>query len=245
MASWGYRYDVWSLRRFAAPKRYSIVLAFLQAALAETLDAIIEMQDKLITKVHNNARERREEVLRVAEQARTRAVVVLEEIGSLIVDETVPDGELRARIFARRSSDDLAKVVSECRELRDRDDGSHLSFLISWYGYTRKYSPVLLASTPFDFTRCLALGEAVAYLKEVNQESGRRFDNSAPTEFLARRWERYVLAKGATNKGGISRPNYELALLTTLNERLKSGDITVVDSRRWADFDDYLIPEGA
>ena len=246
LASWGYRYDVWSLRRFAAPKRYSIVLTFLQAALAETLDAIIEMQDKLITKVHNNARERREEVLRAAEQARTRAVVVLEEIGSLVVDETVPDGELRARIFARRSSDDfiLAKVVTECRELRDRDDGSHLSFLISWYGYTRKYSPVLLASTPFDFTRCLALGEAVAYLKEVNQESGRRFDNSAPTEFLARRWERYVLAKGATNKGGISRPNYELALLTTLNERLKSGDITVTDSRRWADFDDYLIPEG-
>ena len=73
LASWGYRYDVWSLRRFAAPKRYSIVLAFLQAALAETLDAIIEMQDKLITKVHNNARERREEVLRAAEQARTRA----------------------------------------------------------------------------------------------------------------------------------------------------------------------------
>src|SRR5262245_24052344 len=110
-------------------------------------------------------------------------------------------------------------------------------------GYTRKYSPVLLSSTPFDFTRCPALGEAVAYLKEVNQENGRRFDNSAPTEFLARRWERYVLAKEAMGKGIVSRPHYELALLTTLNERLKSGDITVIDSRRWADFDDYLIPE--
>lgn len=26
LASWGYRHDVWSLRRFAAPKRYSMVL---------------------------------------------------------------------------------------------------------------------------------------------------------------------------------------------------------------------------
>ena len=28
LANWGYRYDVWSLRRFAAPKRYAIVLCF-------------------------------------------------------------------------------------------------------------------------------------------------------------------------------------------------------------------------
>src|SRR5262249_28608195 len=46
LASWGYRYDAWSLRRFALCKRQAIVLCFLQAVLAETTDAIIEMQDK-------------------------------------------------------------------------------------------------------------------------------------------------------------------------------------------------------
>ena len=40
----------------------------------------------------------------------------------------------------------------------------------------------------------------------------------------------------------MARPYYELALLTTLNERLKSGDVTVTHSRRWTDFEDYLIP---
>jgi hypothetical protein len=40
----------------------------------------------------------------------------------------------------------------------------------------------------------------------------------------------------------ISRPHYEPALLTTLNERLKSGDVTVSYSRRWTDFEEYLIP---
>lgn len=99
LASWGYRYNVWSLRRFKSPKRYSILLAFLQAALAETLDAIVEMQDKLITKVHNNARERREEMLRSMERARTRAVVVLEDLGALVIDETRPRrGTARANL---------------------------------------------------------------------------------------------------------------------------------------------------
>jgi hypothetical protein len=49
LANWGYHYEVWSLRRFAPVKRHAIVLCFLRAALSETTDAVVEMQDKLIT----------------------------------------------------------------------------------------------------------------------------------------------------------------------------------------------------
>jgi hypothetical protein len=34
-------------------KRHAVVLCFLRAALAETADAVVEMQDKLITGVHS------------------------------------------------------------------------------------------------------------------------------------------------------------------------------------------------
>ena len=64
LANWGYHYEVWSLRRFEPVKRHAIVLCFLRAALVETTDAVVEMQDKLITGVHNKARQRREEILR-------------------------------------------------------------------------------------------------------------------------------------------------------------------------------------
>ena len=45
--------DLWSLRRFVPDKRHAFVLCFLRAALAETADAVVEMQDKLITGVHS------------------------------------------------------------------------------------------------------------------------------------------------------------------------------------------------
>jgi hypothetical protein len=57
-------------------------------------------------------------------------------------------------------------------------------------------------------------------------------------EFVTRRWKPFILIE----EGKISRPYYELATLTVLNERLKSGDVTVEGSRRWTDFEDYLIP---
>ena len=70
----------------------------------------------------------------------------------------------------------------------------------------------------------------------------RKLTTEAPTGFLPRRWAKYVTARDKGEPPTVARPYYELALLTTLNERLKSGDVTVTHSRRWTDFEDYLIP---
>jgi TnpA family transposase len=242
LANWGYRYDVWSLRRFAAPKRIAIVLCFLQAARAETTDAIVDMQDKLITYVHNQARQRYEDLLRAAEEARTRAVEVLEQMGSLVLDDSIPDEKLRQEIYAHLPSEDIGRLVDGCRRLRSGHQGSHLGLVDHWYGYTRQYSPDLLEKTPFQFAESSLLGRAVAYVKEINRDQRRKLSSETPVDFLPQSWIKHVVRKDAAGATIISRPHYEPALLTTLNERLKSGDVTVSHSRRWTDFEEYLIP---
>jgi hypothetical protein len=82
----------------------------------------------------------------------------------------------------------------------------------------------------------------VAHLKEINRDQRRKLTTEAPTGFLPRRWAKYVTARDKGEPPTVARPYYEMALLTTLNERLKSGDVTVTHSRRWTDFEDYLIP---
>ncbi len=66
LADWAYRYSIWNLRRFSAAKREAIVICFLHAARAEMTDGIVEMQDKLITSIHNKPRKRHEDLLRGA-----------------------------------------------------------------------------------------------------------------------------------------------------------------------------------
>jgi TnpA family transposase len=63
------------------------------------------------------------------------------------------------------------------------------------------------------------------------------------TDFLSPRWTKYVVSQDAAGNAVLSRPYYELAVLSTLNERLKSGHVTVTGSHRWSDFEDYLIPK--
>jgi len=248
LAGWGYAYDAWSLRRFEPAKRRAILVCTLEAAFAEAADAIVEMQDKLITRVHNRARKHRADLLHATDAAKAHAVSVLENLGGLVLDEPgVPDAELRARIYARHPREDISLLVEGCRGLREGDPGSHLGFVGRWYAVTRQYSPALLEAAPLCFPPGSELGLAVEHLRQVNRDGRRKLGTDAPLGFLPPRWRRHVLgaAASAGEERAISRPHYEVALLSTLNERIKSGDVTVEGSRRWADFDNYLIAQPA
>ena len=246
LAGWGYAYDAWSLRRFEPAKRRAILVCTLEAAFAEAADAIVEMQDKLITRVHNRARKHRADLLHATDAAKARAVSVLEDLGGLVLDEpNVPDAELRARIYAHHPREEISLLVEGCRGLREGDPGSHLGFVGRWHAATRQYSPALLETAPLCFPPGSELGLAVEHLRQVNRDGRRKLGTDAPLGFLPPRWRRHVLGPAACagEERAISRPHYEVALLSTLNERIKSGDVTVEGSRRWADFDNYLIAQ--
>ncbi len=241
LSTWGYQQDVWSLRRFDDNKKYSIIAAFLNSAFTETVDAIVDMQDRLITRYQNQAKEKKEALLRAAEKARTEAIEAFEDIGIIIVDEEhVVDGDVRKVVFSKRSAQSLRELLTDCQSIKFGVD-AHLDFMSSSYGETRKYSPEMLLNTPFQFKENSPVGKAVAYLNIVNQEGRRKLDNSAPTAFLSKRWRKHVIREQG-DKTIISRPHYEMALISTMNENIKAGEVTVSNSRRWGDLEDLLIP---
>ena len=55
---------------------------------------------------------------------------------------------------------------------------------------------------------------------------------------IRKRWDPFVF-----NQKGIDRRFYELAVMTELKNALRAGDISVVGSRQFKDFDDYLMPQ--
>jgi TnpA family transposase len=242
LASWAYRYDVWSMRRFPPLKRYSIVIAFVAVALTEATDAAIDMHDKLMTSYNNKAKRRRDELLQRAEQARSEAIVAFEDVGALVLDESVLDTDLRSAIFRLYPVERLTDLVTDCRALRFGDDSSHLEYLQPWYGQLRRYLPALLENIAFQFPQDAPLTEAIAYLKEINLAKKRKLDNQAPTAFLSKRWQKHVI-KEKDGKTEYSKPHFEFAAACTISEKIKAGDGTVAESRRWSTFEDLLIPE--
>ena len=79
--------------------------------------------------------------------------------------------------------------------------------------------------------------KAVELLRELNKTGARKLPDDAPRGFIRPRWERHVFTSE-----GIDRRFYETCVLSELGKSLRAGDLSVTGSRRYRDFDDYLLP---
>jgi hypothetical protein len=72
----------------------------------------------------------------------------------------------------------------------------------------------------------------------MNESGKRKVPQSAPRGLVRQRWVPHVFTGDE-----IDRCYYELCALSELRNSLRSGDVWVVGSRRYGDFESYLIPK--
>ena len=100
----------------------------------------------------------------------------------------------------------------------------------------RARANILLLATPPSPLRSRA-ARAIDLLRSMNRTGARKVPADAPLGFVPPRWARSV---GAGSD--IDRRFYELCALSELKNRLRAGDLYVVGSRQFQDFEDYLLP---
>jgi hypothetical protein len=77
---------------------------------------------------------------------------------------------------------------------------------------------------------------AIETLKVLNTTGARHLPDDAPTSFVRRRWAPLVMPDGV-----LDRKFYELCAMSELKNALRSGDVWVVGSRQFKEFDEYLL----
>jgi hypothetical protein len=104
----------------------------------------------------------------------------------------------------------------------------------------RKFAPALIEALQFRSTRAgdPMLG-ALKLLAGLNQSGKREVPEDAPMPFR-KEWRRLVMEEGGPN-----RRLYETAVLATLRDKLRSGDVWVERSASYRRFDSYLLPPDA
>jgi len=106
------------------------------------------------------------------------------------------------------------------------------------YPQLRRYAPQLLQAFEFRSTSATEeLLQAIALLRELNFKNARRVPDNAPSGFIRPRWQKHVFTSE-----GIDRRFYETCVHSGLGKSLRAGDLWVVGSRRYKDFEEYLLP---
>ena len=77
----------------------------------------------------------------------------------------------------------------------------------------------------------------LALVVDLHSEARCKLPADAPNDFITLSWQGFVHPQLVPE-----RLPYELCVLTTLCERLRSSDVFVPGSRKFADLESYLIP---
>ena len=225
---------------YSVGRRRATVAAQLLDLERRISDVAVDMFDKMVGSLFAKARRGRERQY----QASQREVAQLMGLFSGVIASVE-----RARADGRDVLDQIDadvgwwKVVAARPKIEALASLSAQDPLVSAgerYGALRRFAPTFLAHMRFRAgTGGAPMLKAIALLKELNAGERRRLPDDAPMPFASKAWKNLVKPPRAP----INRRLYETAVIATLRDRLRAGDVWIDGSRAYRRFDDYLIPQ--
>lgn len=238
LAAWVQTASNQALAQSSEDRRYSAMLAFGAERLVGVIDGLVELFDKLLADTNARARRRLGEYQQSVAGAANDKVRLLAEIARVLLDPDLDDGARLSTLFTRFPRDRLAAALADCERIARPTDDSHIDLLGDHYSRLRQCIPRLVEALSFRSAReDDEVLEGIDVLRRLNRTGGRKVPTDAPMTFVPKAWLPFVLA----GEDKVSRRFWELALLWRLRDSLRSGDVWVAGSRRYANPDTYLL----
>jgi TnpA family transposase len=235
--------DASKLRRMPAAKRWSLMACFLGRLRGQTLDQAVDMHDRLVA----SERERAETALRLRDKRRRvldrQALRSFQKLASIVLDRSVEDSRVRESVFRELPPEELLRLVQALGETPRIDPAiESLRERAARAAWFRQYSGPFLERLEFEAENPggQALIEGIETLRQLKREGGRGLPPEAASDFVQRR-ERPALE--SEPEGAAKRKLWEAALLGSVRDKIKAGDIFVRGSERFRRLDDFLLPE--
>lgn len=239
LAQIGFRSTAQALTRMNKIRRYPILLAFLAQLYEEVLDEMVEIFDRLLATITSRADRKLNEIRQQIALLAGDKIKLLKELVKILIDPTVSDENLRTVIYEFLPENKLRVTFDECERINEPLDENFFKLLGKRYSYLRQFIPTFLNALPLDGNaETTGLREAIEILRDLNESGKRRIPDGAPCDFVSAEWWNYVF----DDQQQIVKKYYELCVLFELRTKLRSGDIWVEGSRRYARLDSYLIP---
>ncbi|WP_349877130.1 Tn3 family transposase [Micromonospora sp. HUAS YX12] len=241
LAGVGRRLTGQALQRREPERRYPILLTLLAQSAVDVLDETLLLFDQAVSGRESAARQKVVEALAERAKGGENRQALLDEILTIVLDLGVGDeqigGLLRGRIGMKR----MRAAWTERRERLPRDHG-HLAMMHASMTYLRQFAPAVLAAVRFaGGPGTEQLLQAVAVLAELYATGTRKVPAGAPVGFVPTRWAGYLAAAAEAGNVTEYRHYWEIAVLIGLRDGLRSGDIFVPGSRRYADPASFLL----
>jgi TnpA family transposase len=241
LAGVGRRLTGQALQRREPERRYPILLTLLSQSAVDVLDETLLLFDQAISGREAAAKQKVAEALAERAKGGENRQALLDEILTIVLDTAIGDEQIGAMLRTSIGLDRMRAAWAERRERLPRDHGQ-LSMLDASMSYLRQFAPAVLAAVQFDGgPGTEQLLQAVSMLTGLYATGARKVPAGAPVGFVPTKWAGYLVAAEQAGDVTAYRRYWELAVLVGLRDGLRSGDVFVPGSRRYADPASFLL----
>jgi TnpA family transposase len=237
----GSRYEPYAFRDFQENKRYSILTIYLLHLTQELTDKAFEIHDRQILSLLSKGRKAQEEIQKQNGKKLNEKVIHFTNIRQALIkakQEKLDVFEVLESVIEWNS---FVSSVEEAQELARPADYDYLDLLQKRFYSLRKYTSTLLRVLEFHSTKANEpLLQAIEIVRGMNESGKRKVPDDSPVDFISKRWKKHLYEDDGTT---INRHYYEMAVLTELREHVRAGDVSIVGSRQYRDFEEYLFSE--
>lgn len=237
----GSRYEPYAFRDFQENKRYSILTVYLLHLTQELTDKAFEIHDRQILSLLSKGRKAQEEIQKQNGKKLNEKVIHFTNIGQALIKAKKEKLDVFEVLESVIEWNSFVSSVEEAQELARPADYDYLDLLQKRFYSLRKYTPTLLRVLEFHSTKANEpLLQAVEIIRGMNESGKRKVPDNSPLDFISKRWKKHLYEDDGTT---INRHYYEMAVLTELREHIRAGDVSIVGSRQYRDFEEYLFSE--
>lgn len=225
------------LARYNQRKLLAILAAQIGSLTTTLSDGGVDMFCKLIASRFSRAVSRQKDEVQSTQK---ESGTIARRFSGLVatIDDAMQAGvDVGHAINNQHDMDELRRLKPVADDIANLSERDTLVVAAEGYGHIRQYAPLFLDM--FAFTASNAgspIMKAIAMMREVNQTNRRVLPDDAPISFLSNAWQDLVVVDGR-----IDRHRYETALMATIRDRLRSGDLSVVGSTAYQPFDTLMV----
>lgn len=225
------------LSDYSVNRRRATLTAAVIDLEARLADAAIQMFDRLIGGMFTRARRGRERRYQDSIQSVGQLMRLF---GATItaLDEAVQNGGDPLELIDEAVGwHQLVAAKAQVDALADLAGEDALVTATERYATLRRFSPAFLDAFTFKASGTgTALIKAIDVIRDANTRKSRDLPDGVPLPFPNRQWKRLI-----TESGRIDRRRYEIAIMATLRDRLRAGDVWIEGTRNYQRFDAYLL----
>jgi len=233
----GERYFADGMRDLPEHRRLAILTVCCLEWQAAISDSIVETHDRIVGKLYRASERTRDNQINEQRNLIKDTVQAFASIGASIVSAKDKGESLEAVIEKGCGWEAFSTLVQNAQAINTKVSADPPDFVGSGYHRFRRYAPRMICQLDIDGARSAEpLLKAIRALRTLNDSGKRTLPKNAPLSFARPKWRKRL--KDA------ERQTWETAVLFSIRDAFRSGDIWLPVSQRYAKPTTDLMPVG-